>query len=431
MAADANLRPDIGCPHCGLVCDDLTIATREDGTVEPVAGACWLSRERYADLQAAPPTTPMFDGCAAAHADVVARAAALLGASRAPVFVVAGDVAATRAALRLADRLGGVIDHPDSDALYRTLGVLQDTGGLTTTLSEIRNRADFVLVVGPDPVSALPRFYERCVAPTRTLFSDPGGLVRTVVRVGPAAHTPLPEGSPAIEEIDCPAERLPEAVAFLRAFAAERAPARAQSHELAPALADVAARLRAARYGLVVWAPGLVERAVAGVLAHELLGLVRDVTRTTRASLLALGGTANLVGVSQVCTWQTGFPLRTRLGRDGPAHDPHLFSARRMIAAGEADAVVWVSAFDTRQRMPPESNVPTILLAPPGAAAAARVAAYLPVGVPGLDHGGQVFRADGVVALRLHALRAAPALAGAADVLAELDAGTQSREARA
>lgn len=209
MAADANLRPDIGCPHCGLVCDDLTIATREDGTVEPVAGACWLSRERYADLQAAPPTTPMFDGRAAAHADVVARAAALLGASRAPVFVVAGDVAATRVALRLADRLGGVIDHPDSDALYRTLGVLQDTGGLTTTLSEIRNRADFVLVVGPDPVSALPRFYERFVAPTRTLFSDPGGLVRTVVRVGPAAHTPLPEGSPAIEEIDCPAERLP------------------------------------------------------------------------------------------------------------------------------------------------------------------------------------------------------------------------------
>jgi formylmethanofuran dehydrogenase subunit B len=30
----------------------------------------------------------------------------------------------------------------------------------------------------------------------------------------------------------------------------------------------------------------------------------------------------------------------------------------------------------------------------------------MPIGVPGVDHSGEVFRADGVVALRLQAVRA-------------------------
>src|SRR3546814_20143064 len=86
--------------------------------------------------------------------------------------MISADIAGARAALRLADRLGGVVDHPDSDALFRNLRAQQDAGAFTTTLSAVRNRADLVLVVGPDPAPALPRFYERSVEPHPTLHGD-------------------------------------------------------------------------------------------------------------------------------------------------------------------------------------------------------------------------------------------------------------------
>src|SRR5262245_26521549 len=178
-ASEERLRRDVGCPFCGLACDDLVIAEAA-GRLEVADAGCWLSRRRYAELQAADAASPIVDGHAATLDAAVARAAEILAVARAPVFAVAADVAGTRAALRIADRLGGVVDHPGSDALFRNLRAVQDTGALTTTLSEVRNRADFVLVVGPDPVAAFPRFYERCIDPRRTLFSEGGAPARAL-----------------------------------------------------------------------------------------------------------------------------------------------------------------------------------------------------------------------------------------------------------
>jgi formylmethanofuran dehydrogenase subunit B len=45
---------------------------------------------------------------------------------------------------------------------------------------------------------------------------------------------------------------------------------------------------------------------------------------------------------------------------------------------------------------------------------------FIPVGTPGIDHAGAIFRTDAVVALPLAALRSAGALS-VADVLARID----------
>jgi formylmethanofuran dehydrogenase subunit B len=408
-APEERLRRNVACPFCGLACDDLTIARSAD-RLEVAEAGCWLSRRRYAELQSAPDASPIVDGHAAALDAVIERAAEILASSRGPAFAVAADVAGTRAVLRLADRLGGVVDHPGSDALFHNLRILQDAGALTTTLSEVRNRADFVLVVGPDPVAAFPRFYERCIDPPRTLFAE-GTPARALLRLGPPAP---PNGSAPVQdapgaadrlfdELPCDLDRMPAALAALRALISDRpvAPLDVPGLDLAR-LADLAARMKAARYALVAWAPAMFEESGAQLVALGLLEVARAVTRTTRCSVLALGGSANLFGVNQVCTWQTGYPLRTSLANGVPQHDPWRYSARRMYAAGECDALVWISAFDASFPVP-AGSAPVIVLAPPHAAPPGRVQAYIPVGVPGVDHEGQIFRSDGVVALPLRA----------------------------
>jgi formylmethanofuran dehydrogenase subunit B len=411
-AHEERLRRNVACPFCGLACDDLTIV-QSAGRLEVEEAGCWLSRKRYAELQSATDAPPIVDGHAAAFDAAVERAAEILAASRAPAFAVAADVAGTRAALRIADRLGAVIDHPGSDALFHNLRILQDAGALTTTLSEARNRADFVLVVGLDPVAAFPRFYERCIDPARTLFAE-GALARVLLRLGP----PAPQGAGAsaqdestaaadrlFEELPCELDRMPAAIAALRASLNDKPVATPDVPGLdAHRLVDLATRMKAARYALVVWAPAMFEESGAQLVALGLLEVARAVTRTTRCSVLALGGSANLFGVNQVCTWQTGYPLRTSFAGGSPQHDPWRYSARRMYADGECDALVWISAFDATFPVP-GGDTPVIVLAPPHAAPARRVQAYLPVGIPGVDHDGQIFRSDGVVALPLRALR--------------------------
>jgi formylmethanofuran dehydrogenase subunit B len=417
-------RGPVGCPFCGLACDDLSVDD-ESGRLRVTARGCALSRARFADLESA--ASPIVDGRPANLDAAIARAVHLLAASRAPVFSIAADIAGTRTVLALADRLGGVVDHPHSDALFRGLRVLQDAGGLTTTLSEVRNRADFVLIVGPDPSPAMPRFFERCIVPSRTLLGD-APLRRNLVRLGPPGDAGDATSNLAITDLACAMERLPEAVAALVALA--------RGQTIAPPgipgldhdrLGDLGAQLKAARYAVIVWAPSLFQSSGSDLIAQALLELARIITRTTRCSLLPLGGGSNVFGVNQVCTWQTGYPVRTAFGSGVPEHDPYRFSARRMVDQGEADALVWISAFE--KISPPErSTVPTIVLAPPATPLTRYVAVYIPVGVPGVDHSGEIFRGDGIVALRLRQVRATD-LPDVASIMGQIAARLSSQGA--
>lgn len=410
MTPERTLRREVVCPFCGLACDDLAIE-RDGERLRLREGGCGRSREHFErPLQ---PAGPRIAGQPTDLSAAIARAADLLRGSRLPLFAGLGaDVDGVRAAMRLADRLGGVVDHLGADALFRNLRVVQDAGWVVTTLGEVRNHMDLLLVIGPDPNADYPRFVERCVRPDRTLYLDKPPE-RPVIRIGPPSAAEA-EGLGAETVLPCAVDRLPEVAAALRALVNGGGLAASEIAAIpADRLRDVAQRLRAARYGVVAWAAAHFDFTAAELTVQTLAAMVQDLNRTTRCSLLPLTGNDNLIGANQVCLWQCGSPLRTGFGRGVPAHDPHLLSARRLLDTGEADALVWISAF--RAVTPPAaSGVPTVVLATPDTALEPPPEVFIPVGTPGLDHAGQFFRMDTVVSLPLSALRESglPSVAG-------------------
>src|SRR5512132_2910383 len=95
-------------------------------------------------------TDSFIDGRSVPLADATAEAARLLAASRLPVFAGLGtDIAGARAAVALAERLGGAVDHMHADALLRDLAVMREAGAYVTTPNEARLRGDTLLLVGP------------------------------------------------------------------------------------------------------------------------------------------------------------------------------------------------------------------------------------------------------------------------------------------
>lgn len=419
MAAtdERERREDIACPFCGVICDDLVVETH-DGAIKVSANGC--PRATAGFERPAGEAQPTIGGKPATFEHAVKRAAEILSVSRLPLFAGLGtDVEGMRAVMNLAERSGGVVDHMGSAGLFRNLRVLQDQGWIATTLSEVRNRVDLLAIVGGGVAEQFPRFFERCIWPADTLFGGDVGKRQVVCLGGDGGAIPVPPGSPEPLVIPCSPERLPDAVAALRALINGR-PVAADKELPLEALDDLATRMKAATYGVVTWAAAAIEDPGADLVVASIAGLVSDLNLKTRFACLPLTGHDNSAGVNQVCTWQSGFPLRTGFARGYPEHDAHGFSASRLIESGEVDALVWISSF--RPDVPPFTTPPpTVALTMPGTEFARGPEVCIPVGTPGLDHAGHVFRTDGVVALPVRKLRET-GLPGVAEVVAGITA---------
>ncbi len=424
-AGTPEQRDSVVCPFCGLFCDDLSVAISRD-RIEVLGKGCALAKELYAAIE--PPLPPRVDGRETSLEAACARSAEILAASHFPLVAGLGcDLVGAKAAVSLAESIGAVIDHAASDAMFKNLLPLQDKGWMATTFAEIKNRADLVILAGTDVVSRFPRFFERFVWNTDSLFGPKHPP--DIVYLGGGFDTRAghsPDGK-APTVINCDTLRLAELFQALRAVYRGRT---LQAAEVAGAsiasLEVLAQKIKGAKYGALVWAVADLEGPHGDLAVQAMCDLVTEINETSRFSCVPLGGSENALGVQQVCTWQEGFPLRTSFAGGVATYDPYLNSWRRLLDSGEADAVLWVSAFKGGS-LPFETKVPTIVLGAPGTAFAREPEVFIPVGTPGVDHAGHVIRSDAVTSLPLHQLRPTE-LPRAADVLRAIDVRAVARK---
>jgi formylmethanofuran dehydrogenase subunit B len=200
--AELRTITDVVCPFCSLACDDLVIEA-EGVDLRVARPACLIAEREFA--RPLPPAEPMLGDEPVALDDAVAHAAGLLAEAELPLFAGLGaDVAGMREVLALAELTGGIVDHAGSRGLLANIRTMQDGGWVTATLAEVRNRADLVLFVGTDTQAITPRFVERCLVPSATLF---GPITRELVYLGDGLQPA--EGIGAVTTLPCPPERLP------------------------------------------------------------------------------------------------------------------------------------------------------------------------------------------------------------------------------
>ena len=389
------------CPFCALACDHL--AVRRGGDDEPLAlqgGDCWRAQRGLQTFLGRSESTPAtIDGVAAALDDAIATAAQRLAASRQPLFAGLGtDVAGARALYPLACACGAICDAAGGDAPMHTLRALQDRGQFTTTLAEVRTRADLVVFVGGVPIDVAPLLGKRCGIGERQVAAR--HIVVLHPREGDAQTLAGWAGAGVTVEAIAPAGDL-----FSTLAALNNALARPASNTAAPALRVRAERLRAARYAVVIGAP--THLPLHGALIVESVHrLVDRLNADTRAAALWIDGGNGAATANQVFTWLSGLPLRSRAGARGLEHEPLLYGSARLLDDAAVDLLLWVSCFDAAAR-PPPGTLPLVLLGHPAQAAACarRDAVFIPVATPGIGVDGHVFRTDGTVLMPLHALR--------------------------
>ncbi len=402
--AESTEITEVPSPFCGIGTDDLGIQV-DGNTLKVTANGCGVNTPLFE--QALTDTSPRVNGVETHLEAAIAKAAEWLRQAHLPVIGgCATDVNGMRALLALADRCGAVVDHMNFNNTRNNLLAMQDSGWMTTTLAEVKNRCDLLLVVGTDVETFAPRFFQRYLW-TEAMFLDEPNQ-RQVIYLGQAPSgdaATSPNGAQA-QVYECAVTALPEVMAVLRALVKNRPIHAPQVAGIsATDLQAIADQLKAARYSVVTWAAGAFAFTQAELTVQMLSELVKDINdQNTRCSGLPLGGQEGDQTAYQVCGWTTGYPARVRFSRGYPEYDPFLNDSRILLENGEADALVWVQAFNTKA-VPPVTHLPTIVIGRSGMTFKKEPDVFIPVGTPGLDHAGHAYRMDNVVAIRLKKLR--------------------------
>ncbi|WP_341328310.1 formylmethanofuran dehydrogenase subunit B [Methylotuvimicrobium sp. KM2] len=411
---------EVPSPFCGIGTDDLTISV--DGlSLKVLSNGCTVNTPAFE--QVITDFKPRVAGKQVALEHAVAKAVEILQDSSQPVIGgCATDVNGMRALLALADRCGAVVDQMNFNASRRNYLAMQDSGWMTTTLAEVKNRCDFLVVVGKDLESFLPRFFERYLWNQESMFLEDTAN-REVIYLGkaPSGTAQVSPNGKQAQVLTCADADLPEVVAVLRALV--------KGHKIVvdsvcgikvSDLQTVAERLQAAKYGVVTWAASALVFDQAELTVQSICELIKDVNdQGSRCSGLPLSGKEGDLTASQVAGWISGYPARISYAKGYPEYDPYLFDSRAMLENGEGDALLWVQAFNSKA-IPPDTDVPTIVLGRSGMVFDKEPDVYIPLGTPGIDHAGHAYRADSVVAIHLKKLRDS-GLPATAEVLSAIE----------
>lgn len=369
------------CPACGLLCDDIS-----GDAIASQQFACGKAAAFYARTNAG--GQPHVAGRAVPLAEAVKAAATLLRQASTPL--VAGsstDVHGARALVRLAQHAGAAMTHMNASSTLRNMKVLQHRGWQTTTLTEVRNRADVILMIGTDVVTHNTRFFDRVVWVDDAMFTDPAA--RKIIYLGGDQLNTKPGVAPdgrAPDVIACASASLPEVVATLRALVMDKpVTAKSVAGVAVSTLKALAETLKAAKYATLVWVSKDLHYEHAELTIENITETVVALNQKSRAMGLSMGGSDGDTSVNYAHTWLNGVII------DAPEWESH-------------DAVVWVNSYSPNA-MPPAGTSPVIVLGAPDSQFDTAPAVFIPVATPGLDCNGQQFRVDGSVTLPLTAAK--------------------------
>ncbi len=371
------------CPGCGLLCDDIVLEITNN-QLKVINSNCTKTVAFFEQDLAE--NSPQIAGKPATLQAAISKVAEILRQARKPIFTGLGtDVKGFRALYTLSQKTSAHLSHMNAASMARNLKVLQSTGWQTTTLTEVKNRADVIVCFGSDLLSHNARFFER--------FVDVDGMFvsaknRQVIVLGEASNQGASDALQSAWTLPCKAADLPSITIALRALVAGK---HLKATEVAGVkLSDMqtlADKLKEAKYAVLTWVAKDLDFNHAELTIQNITEIVASLNKTTRAAGLPLGGSDGDTSANNANTWLSGLALN-----DGALNVEH----------AEHDAMVWVNSFSP-EKMPPNTDKPLIILGNPNIKHQADV--FIPIATPGLDCSGTLFRVDSSVVLPLKKVR--------------------------
>jgi formylmethanofuran dehydrogenase subunit B len=397
----------VTCPHCGILCDDLTIEVN-DSSLKPlnVDHPQCIRGFTQASFDSANPPSAKIAGKNVSLDVAINKAVDILQSSSQPlVSGLIADVQACREAVALTEKIGGVIDHANGKFIRANIAVLQRMGKVKTTLAEARNRADHIIIFGSEVLEKFPRLLDRVLSPKKSLGTK-NTTNKAITIIDSQAQQDVSKSfdQANINYLHLDAPSLESIIQNLQSVIQSPGKEREDESEVSKILKGIYQKILDSQYTTIIWNTGLLDTETAEQTVQAITLSIKTLMKEIRCVGLPLGGSKGEITASQVVTWQTGVPLPVAFMSGAPVHDPVLYDGSTMLENNEADSLVWLSTYSPDD-VAPDTDIPTIVIGHPNMQVSQQTAVFIPVGVPGIDSRGLACRTDSVATLPLQKIR--------------------------
>jgi len=341
---------EVTCPVCGCGCDDITVNV-ENGRITDVRGACLVGRSKFMEIGEGgehrirkPFERVNGKVSELSWDDAFERAAEILSSAERPLIYGFSENSceAVKAGVDIAEKIGGFIDSQSSHCHGPSILGEQMVGIPSCTLGMVANYADLVVYWGANPVDSHPRHLSRFSIYPRGLYRPEGRRDRRLVVVDTRKTC---TAKVANNFIQVAANGDFELISALRTVVNGGELAQDEVAGVpAKEIRKLAEWLMKCEYGVVFVGLGLAHSRGKWNNIDNLFNLVRALNRHTRVSVVPMRGHYNVAGFNQVLTWRTGYPFSVDFQREYPRYNPGENSIIDMLARGEVDAMLSISA---------------------------------------------------------------------------------------
>ncbi|MCM2465362.1 formylmethanofuran dehydrogenase subunit B [Methanoculleus oceani] len=398
---------NVGCPYCGVCCDDLVVTVSDDGKqILEVENACAIGNQIFHHATGGErirlPRLRQPDGTYKdiSYDEAVDYAAKVLHNAKKPLIYGFGSTncEGMAAAAKVAEKAGAVLDNCASICHGSSFLAIFDNGYPSCTLGETKNRADVIVYWGANPAHAHPRHMSRYSIFPRGFFTGKGQKSRKIIVIDPR-HTDTAQVADIYLQVQQGHD--------YELFDAFRAVVR--GHEIPDVVAgikreqilEVANILKKARFGTIFYGMGLCHSDGRNHNVDIAISLTRDLNDFTKWTIMAMRGHYNITGPGAVWSWQYGYPYCLDLTKKDIAYmNPGETSSVDLAMRDEVDAFFNVGT-DAGAHFPIEAvkhlrKHPWITVDPNICMASEISDLHIPVGIVGVEVPGIVYRMDNV-----------------------------------
>ncbi len=298
------------CSGCSLLCDDIII--KSDGLfIEKVIGACLKGKERFDQVSSQNRiTSPMIrkndELINVSWEEALAKTVEIIKKSSAPLLYGFSNVTceAQRAGMDLAREINGFIDSNASICQGKILNKAKSQGINLTTITEIINKIDLIILWGANPAETIPRLLNKVLF-SRGKFRMTGREIKTLVIIDPVKTASFRVMGVRDLALIIEPDKDIELIQMLKeeCCSADSIPSGGVAGIDKNDLKRLLLHLTGAENGVIILGQGVLQPHADYDLIDELLDLLQLINARQvkgRISLLLLGGHFNMAGFDHV-----------------------------------------------------------------------------------------------------------------------------------
>ncbi|MAS84067.1 MAG: formylmethanofuran dehydrogenase subunit B [Legionellales bacterium] len=394
---------DATCTFCGCVCDDMELhVDLDEKRIIKAKNACVLGRAWFAEHTIEDAPAALIDGKEVSVEEAVEEAAQTLVKAKFPITYGLSDTTseAQKQAVAITDYIKGNIDTTTSVCHGPSGLAFQGVGESTSTLGEVKNRADLVIYWGGNPAESHPRHFGRYAVTPKGMFTPNGKKDRTIVLVD--VRKTKSAGVADILIRPKPGKDF-EVLWALRALVKGISISTDIEKETGvplEVLTDLVERMKNCRFGVLFFGMGLTMTRGRHFNSGALLALATDLNEYTHFVAKPVRGHGNVTGADNVVSWQTGYPFGVNFSRGYPRFNPGEFTTVDTLSNGDADAAM-IIASDPGSNFPKKAiehlkNIPVVVLDTKSTDTTKLAHVAFKTATYGINTGGTVYRMDDV-----------------------------------